>query len=124
MICEQLRRGAGLRTKNRVHQPILVCVIELRPFAPAVPEQLGLQIVVPPNIIVHLLWDSVSVKTGKSIRPGAFSLVLPCSKAVPDEEAQQNGQCGRKIVKDTLEIQGRYGRGPTYKPGSDSKISS
>ena len=55
MICEQLRRGAGLRIKNRVHQPILVCVIELRPFAPAVPEQLGLQIVVPPNIIVHLL---------------------------------------------------------------------
>jgi hypothetical protein len=49
-----------------------------------------------------------------SIRPGAFGLVLPCSKAVPDEEAQQNGQCGRKIVKDTLEIQGRYGRAPTY----------
>jgi len=69
-------------------------------------------------------WDKRVGVSRQEHQTWTFSLVLPSSKAVPDEDAQQNGQFGRKIVKEMLEIQGRYGRGPTYKSGSDSKIST
>ena len=71
----------------------------------AVPEQLGLQVVVQPNVIGPFAFGtSVLVQTGKNIKPGAFSITM--LQARSDEEAQQIGQLSQEIVKEMLEMQG------------------
>lgn len=71
----------------------------------AVPEQLGLQVVVQPNAIGPFVFGtSLSVQTGKNIKPGAFSVTM--LQARSDEEVQQIKQLSQEIVKEMLEMQG------------------
>lgn len=71
----------------------------------AVPEQLGLQVVVQPNVIGPFAFGtSVLVQTGKNIKPGAFSITMLQGRS--DEEAQKISQLSREIVKEMLEMQG------------------
>ena len=57
----------------------------------AVPEQLGLQVVVQPKAVVPFSFGiSASAQTGKNIKPGAFSITM--IEARSDEEAQQIGE--------------------------------
>jgi hypothetical protein len=71
----------------------------------AVPEQLGLQVVVQPKAIGPFAFGtSVSVQTGKNIKPGAFSITMLQGRS--DDEAEQISQLGREIVKEMLAMQG------------------
>jgi steroid delta-isomerase-like uncharacterized protein len=71
----------------------------------AVPEQLGLQVVVQPNVIGPFAFGTgVLVQTGKNIKPGAFSITM--LQARSDEEVQQIKQLSQEIVKEMLEMQG------------------
>jgi len=71
----------------------------------AVPEQLGLQVVVQPNAIGPFgFGTSALVQTGKNIKPGAFSVTM--LQARSDEETQQISQLSREIAKEMLEMQG------------------
>ena len=71
----------------------------------AVPEQLGLQVIVQPNVIGPFAFGtSVLVQTGKNIKPGAFSITMLQGRS--DEEAQQISQLSREIAKEMLEMEG------------------
>jgi steroid delta-isomerase-like uncharacterized protein len=71
----------------------------------AVPEQLGLQVVVQPNAIGPFVFGtSVLVQTGKNIKPGAFGITMLQGRS--DEEVQKISQLSQEIVKEMLEMQG------------------
>jgi steroid delta-isomerase-like uncharacterized protein len=71
----------------------------------AVPDQLGLQVVVQPNSIGPFAFGTGAlVQTGKNIKPGAFSITMLQGRS--EEEAQQISQLGREIVKEMLAMQG------------------
>jgi hypothetical protein len=71
----------------------------------AVPEQLGLQVVVQPKAIGPFVFGTGAlVQTGKNVKPGAFSVTM--LQARSDEEVQQIVQLSEEIVKQMLEMQG------------------
>jgi steroid delta-isomerase-like uncharacterized protein len=71
----------------------------------AVPEQLGLQVVVQPKTAGPFTFGtSTSVQTGKNVKPGAFSITM--FEARSDEGVQEVSQIGREIVQEMLEMRG------------------
>jgi steroid delta-isomerase-like uncharacterized protein len=74
----------------------------------AVPEQLGLQVVVQPKAVGPFTFGaSASVQTGKNAKPGAFSITM--FEARSDEGVQEVSQIGRQIVQEMLEMKGFIG---------------
>ena len=74
----------------------------------AVPEQLGLQVLVQPKTIGPFSFGtSTSAQTGENIKPGAFSITM--LEARSDEETQQIGEISRKIVNEMLTMPGFIG---------------
>ena len=74
----------------------------------AVPDQLGLQVVVQPNSVGPFSFGtSTSAQTGKNIRPGAFSITM--LEARSDEEVEQIGEISREIVNEMLKMHGFIG---------------
>jgi hypothetical protein len=74
----------------------------------AVPDQLGLQVVVQPQAIGPFSFGiSTSAQTGKNIKPGAFSVTM--LEARSDEEVEQIGEISREIASEMLEMQGFIG---------------
>jgi steroid delta-isomerase-like uncharacterized protein len=74
----------------------------------AVPEQLGLQVIVQPQEIGPFTFGSATrASTGKNVAPGAFSItVLEGGSA---EEARAVGQLSSKIVGEALSMPGFLG---------------
>jgi steroid delta-isomerase-like uncharacterized protein len=74
----------------------------------AVPEQLGLQVVVQPHAIgPYAFGVSVAVQTGKTTKPGAFSITG--IEARSDEEVQEIRQISRQTVAEMLPMEGFIG---------------
>ena len=74
----------------------------------AVPDQLGLQVVVQPKAIGPFSFGiSTSARTGKNIKPGAFSVTM--LEARSDEEVEEIREISREIVSEMLEMQGFIG---------------
>jgi steroid delta-isomerase-like uncharacterized protein len=74
----------------------------------AVPDQLGLQVVVQPNSVGPFSFGtSTSARTGKNIRPGAFCITM--LEARSDEEVEQIGEISREIVDEMLKMHGFIG---------------
>ena len=74
----------------------------------AVPEQLGLHVVVQPKAIGPFSFGtSTSAQTDENIKPGAFSITM--IRARSDEEAQQIGEISREIVNEMLKMHGFIG---------------
>jgi steroid delta-isomerase-like uncharacterized protein len=74
----------------------------------AVPDQLGLQVVVQPKAVGPLAFGtSISAQTGKRVKPGAFSITM--LEARSDEEVQQISETSREIVKEMFGMQGFIG---------------
>ena len=71
----------------------------------SVPEQLGLQVVVQPDIIGPFSFGvSTRVQSGKKTKPGAFSITVIHSRS--DEEKEQIRNLGRQIVSDLIKKPG------------------
>ena len=74
----------------------------------AVPDQLGLQVVVQPKAIGPFSFGtSTSAQTGKNIKPGAFSVTM--LEARSDEEIEEIGEISWEIVSEMLEMHGFIG---------------
>jgi predicted ester cyclase len=74
----------------------------------AVPEQLGLQVLVQPKAIGPFSFGtSTLAQTGKNAKPGAFSITM--LEARSDDEVEQIRQTSREIVKEMLELRGFIG---------------
>jgi hypothetical protein len=74
----------------------------------AVPEQLGLQVVVQPKAIGPFAFrTSTLAQTGRNIKPGAFSITM--LEARSDEEAREIGETSREIVNAMLKMKGFIG---------------
>lgn len=73
----------------------------------AVPEQLGLQVLVQPNQLGPFSFgSSVAVQSGKRIKPGAFSITTIWYS---DEEAEEIRTLTRETAKDMLGMEGFIG---------------
>ncbi len=71
----------------------------------AVPEQLGLQVLVQPDAIGPFSFGtSTSFQTGQNSKPGAFSITKLDARS--DEEVQQIRDLGRQIVTEMSKMKG------------------
>ncbi|MFZ0712346.1 MAG: ester cyclase [Terrimicrobiaceae bacterium] len=71
----------------------------------AVPDQLGLQVVVQPNAIGPFAFGtSAMVQTGSNVKPGAFSVTM--LQARSDDEVQQLSALSQEIVQEMLGMKG------------------
>jgi steroid delta-isomerase-like uncharacterized protein len=74
----------------------------------AVPEQLGLQVLVQPHAIGPFSFGtSTSVRTGKKNKPGAFGITV--LEARSEEEIQQIKELSRQTATEMLEMPGFIG---------------
>jgi hypothetical protein len=74
----------------------------------AVPDQLGLQVMVQPHSIGPFSFGtSTSVQTGKKIKPGAFSITG--IEARSDDEVQEIRELSRQTVVEMLPMEGFIG---------------
>lgn len=71
----------------------------------AVPERLGLQVLVQPNAIGPFAFGvSTSVQTGKKNKPGAFSITALLARS--DEELQRIRDLSRQTVVEMMQMEG------------------
>jgi steroid delta-isomerase-like uncharacterized protein len=74
----------------------------------ALPEQLGLQVVVQPKAIGPFSFGtSISAQTGRNIKPGAFSITM--LEARSDDEVREINQTSQEIVNEMLRMRGFIG---------------
>jgi steroid delta-isomerase-like uncharacterized protein len=74
----------------------------------AVPDQLGLQVTVQPHAIGPFSFGtSVAARTGKTTKPGAFSITQ--TEARSDDEVQQIKELSRRTAVDMLSMEGFIG---------------
>ncbi len=74
----------------------------------AVPEQLGLQVIVQPVAAGPFAFGtSKAVQSGKSVKPGAFSITALYARS--DEEADAVRDYGRQTVQDMMGMEGFIG---------------
>ena len=71
----------------------------------AIPKQLGLQVIVQPGSLgLALFGTSVVMRSGKTTKPGAFSLTFIQSDS--DEDSQKIGEFSQRIAQEMAEMPG------------------